>query len=87
MASTEYRPEVVCKALAVHIAEFPPTEDGSLFTTANGNLYRHEHYGARIFAPSVKKAELPAGTTSHALRQRAPGSRRVCGRSRRAIGP
>src|SRR5215203_106560 len=61
-------PEVVGKALTAHIAEFPPTEDGSLFTTANGNLYRHEHYGARIFAPSVKKAELPAGTTSHALR-------------------
>ena len=59
---------MVGKALAAHIAEFPPTEDGSLFTTANGNLYRHEHYGARIFAPSVKKAELPAGTTSHALR-------------------
>jgi integrase len=61
-------PEVVGKALAAHIAEFPPTDDGSLFTTANGNLYRHEHYGARIFAPAVKKAELPAGTTSHALR-------------------
>ena len=61
-------PEVVGKALAAHIAEFPPTEDGSLFTTANGNLYRHEHDGARIFAPSVKKAELLAGTTSHALR-------------------
>jgi integrase len=63
-------PEVVGKALAAHIAEFPPTEDGSLFTTANGNLYRHEHYGARIFTPSVKKAELLAGTTSHALRHR-----------------
>jgi integrase len=47
--------EVVGKALAAHIAEFPPTEDGSLFTTANGNLYRHEHYGARIFGPSVKR--------------------------------
>jgi len=54
--------------LAAHIAEFPQPDDGSLFTTANGNRYRHEHYGARIFAPSVKKAELPAGTTSHALR-------------------
>lgn len=61
-------PEVVGKALAAHVAEFPPTDDGSLFTTANGNLYRHEHYGARIFASAVKKAELPAGTTSHALR-------------------
>ena len=61
-------PELVSKALAMHIAEFPPTDDGSLFTTANGNLYRHEHYGARIFGPAVKKAELPAGTTSHSLR-------------------
>ena len=32
--------EVVGKALAAHIAEFPPIDDGSLFTTANGNLYR-----------------------------------------------
>ena len=47
---------------------FPPTDDGSLFTTANGNLHRHEHYDARIFASAVKKAELPPGTTSHALR-------------------
>jgi integrase len=58
---------VVGKALAAHIAELPPTDDGSLFTTANENLYRHAHYGARIFAPAVKTAELPAGTTSHAL--------------------
>lgn len=34
-------PEVVGKAHAAHIAEFPPTEDGSLLTAANGNLYRH----------------------------------------------
>jgi integrase len=80
-------PEVIGKALAAHIAQFPPPDDGSLFTTANGNLYRQEHYGARIFAPSVKKAELPAGTTSHALRHHyasvllAAGG--VCGRSRR----
>jgi hypothetical protein len=38
-------PKVVGKALAAHIAEFPPTEAGSLFTTANGNLYRHEPLG------------------------------------------
>jgi integrase len=30
-------------------------------------LYRHEHYGARIFAPAVREAGLPPGTTSHAL--------------------
>jgi integrase len=61
-------PNVVAEALAAHIAEFPLAEDGSLFTTAAGMLYRQEHYGARVFAPAVRKAGLPAGTTSHALR-------------------
>jgi integrase len=59
---------VIAEALAAHIAEFRPAEDGSLFTTAAGMLYRQEHYGARVFAPAVRKAGLPAGTTSHALR-------------------
>jgi len=31
-------------------------------------LYRHEHYGSRIFAKAVRMAGLPAGTTSHHLR-------------------
>ena len=61
-------PGVVADALAAHIAEYPPAPDGSLFTTATGVLYRHEHYGARIFAPAVRRAGLPAGTTSHHLR-------------------
>jgi integrase len=30
--------------------------------------WRQEHYGARIFAPAVRDAGLPAGTTSHDLR-------------------
>jgi integrase len=59
---------VVADALAAHIAEYPPADDGSLFTTPTGMLYRHEHYGARVFAPAVRKAGLPSGTTSHALR-------------------
>jgi len=63
-------PNVVAEALAAHIAEFPQAEDGSLFTTAAGLLYRQEHYGASAFAPAVRKADLPAGTTSHALRHR-----------------
>lgn len=31
-------------------------------------LVRHEHYGSRIFATAVRRAGLPAGTTSHHLR-------------------
>ena len=61
-------PGVVADALAAHIAEYPPAADGSLFTTATGVLYRHEHYGSRIFAKAVRMAGLPAGTTSHHLR-------------------
>jgi Phage integrase family len=61
-------PNVVAEALAAHIAEFPLAEDGSLFTTAAGLLYRQEYYGARVLAPAVRKRGLPAGTTSHALR-------------------
>jgi integrase len=61
-------PAVVADALAAHIAQYPLGEDGSLFTTATGLLYRHEHFGSRIFAPAVREAGLPAGTTSHHLR-------------------
>ena len=36
-------PQVVADALKAHMAEFPPSADGSIFTTAQGNLYRQEH--------------------------------------------
>jgi len=61
-------PDFVAQVLSTHIREFPPAEDGSLFTTTTGKLYRQEHYGARIFAPAAVKAGLPGATTSHALR-------------------
>ena len=44
-------PGVVAEALASHLAEFPAADDGSLFTTPSGMLYRHEHYGARVSPP------------------------------------
>jgi integrase len=31
-------------------------------------VYRHDYYGAQIFAAAVKRAGLPAGTTTHDLR-------------------
>jgi integrase len=61
-------PGVVAEALAAHIAEWPPAADGSLFTTLHGLPHRHEYYGTRVFAKAVRRASLPAGTTSHDLR-------------------
>ena len=60
-------PNVVAEALAEHIAEFPAVGN-SLFTTLHGLPWRHEYYGSRVFAPAVRKAGLPVGTTTHALR-------------------
>jgi integrase len=65
---SDHVPRVVAEALAAHIAEYPPAEDGSLFTTPTDMPYRHEHYGSRIFAKAVRAARLPTGTTSHHLR-------------------
>ncbi len=56
-------PTVVAETLAEHISEFAPAEDGSLFTTTSGNLYRQEHFGARVFKAAVERAGLPAGIT------------------------
>ena len=59
---------MVAETLAAHISEFSPAENGSLFTTTSGHLYRQEHFGARVFKPAAKSAGLPAGVTSHDLR-------------------
>ena len=61
-------PRVVAETLAVHIAAFPPGEDGTPFTTRFGTPYRHDYYGTRIFAAAVTKAGLPPQITSHDLR-------------------
>jgi integrase len=60
-------PQVVADTLAAHIATYPPGDDGSLFTTGTGTVYGREHYGA-TFTGAVKRAGLPAGTTTHDLR-------------------
>ena len=61
-------PTLVAEALARHIEEFPPVGDGTLFYTRSAAPYTHSHYGTGIFVPSVRRAGLPAGTTSHDLR-------------------
>ena len=42
----------------------------SILTTERGNLWRQEHYGAQVFAPAVRAAGLPEGTTSRDLQRR-----------------
>ena len=61
-------PQIVAEAIAEHVRQWPPAEDGSLFTTKSGAVYRHDYYGSQIFVPAVKRAGLPDGTTSHDLR-------------------
>ena len=61
-------PQVVADALAAHLTAFPPGADGSIFTTKTGAVYRHDYFGAQIFAAAVKKAGPPVGTTTHDLR-------------------
>ena len=60
--------QVVADALAAHLVAFPAAADGSIFSTKTGAVYRHDYYGAQIFAATVKQAGLPAGTTMHDLR-------------------
>lgn len=61
-------PQVVAESLSRHVAEFPPGQDGTLFTTRFGAPYAHGYYGTRIFAAAVDRAGVPPSTTSHDLR-------------------
>ncbi|WP_050563703.1 tyrosine-type recombinase/integrase [Salinispora pacifica] len=61
-------PEVVSTALREHSEQFPPADDGTIFTTRFTGPYRHDYYGSLIFSAAVKRAGLPEGTTSHDLR-------------------
>lgn len=61
-------PRVVADALAAHIAEFPPGDDGSIFTSSVGAVYWQDFYASRVFAAAVRRSGLPAGTTTHDLR-------------------
>jgi integrase len=61
-------PQVAADAIAAHLARFPPAEDGTIFTGANGLRHRGDWYGTRVFRSAVAAADLPKGTTSHDLR-------------------
>ncbi|MEH0823363.1 MULTISPECIES: tyrosine-type recombinase/integrase [unclassified Micromonospora] len=61
-------PQVVATAIREHSAQFPPTTDGTIFTTRFAGPYRHDYYGSLIFSSAVERAGLPKSTTSHDLR-------------------
>lgn len=60
-------PQFAADALAAHIAEFPPLDDGSLFYNSLKRLWTTSHY-TRLFRTVATAADMPPGTTSHDLR-------------------
>jgi integrase len=62
-------PSFVADALAAHIAEFRPLDDGTMFyVKTTRRPWRSDYYGTRIFKKAVTRAGLPGSTSSHDLR-------------------
>ncbi|MGH3603662.1 MAG: site-specific integrase [Pseudonocardiaceae bacterium] len=61
-------PDMVSVAIAEHLRAFPAAPDGLIFHTSTLCPYWQEHYASRVFPTAVKRAGLPAGTSSHDLR-------------------
>jgi integrase len=68
-------PAFVGEALAEHIRQWPPLEDGTLFYgERSGRPYDHAHYSTRIFGRAVARlaaaegSTFPTGITTHDLR-------------------
>jgi integrase len=61
-------PRVASVALARHLEQLEPTEDGLIFHTRAGLPIAHDWFGNKIFVPAAQRAGLPAGTTTHDLR-------------------
>lgn len=61
-------PDVVGRALAAHLAEFPVTHpDGLIFTEPDGGMMRRTYFNDRAWAPALKAAGVD-GITFHDLR-------------------
>ncbi|WP_030437375.1 tyrosine-type recombinase/integrase [Actinoplanes subtropicus] len=61
-------PGFVADALALHMKEYPPLRDGSVFHNSRGGVWTHAAYGTKVLGDAVERAGLPEGTTSHDLR-------------------
>jgi integrase len=66
-ARTVSLPEPVVAALSRHVAEFPPSPDRLVFTTATGRPVSLNRFRKRVFAPAVS-ASVGAPCTPHTLR-------------------
>lgn len=60
-------PTVVVDALARHLADFRPGEDGLVFTSQRGEPIRRPRF-SEDWRPAVARAGLPVGTRFHDLR-------------------
>jgi integrase len=61
-------PQVAAEVLAAHIAQFPPGDDGLIFTGAHGHGWASGGWLWRRYRESAAAAGLPEGTMSHDLR-------------------
>lgn len=60
-------PRVVVDALAAHMAEFPPGEQGLIFTSQRGAPVRRNTFN-QMWTRTVKRAGVPSTVRFHALR-------------------
>jgi integrase len=60
--------QFVIEALSVHVAQFPPTEEGLLFSTPKGAPLRRGSFNSDVLKPALKRAGLPEGISFHDLR-------------------
>jgi integrase len=58
------------ETLAEHVALYP-SEDGFVFTAAEGGPIRHHNFYVRHYKPAVERAALPSGLRFHDLRHTA----------------
>src|SRR5215217_167446 len=61
-------PGVVVAALAAHLAEFPASADGFVFTDDNGAPMRRTRFSRAVWIPMRTAAGLPASVSCHDLR-------------------
>ena len=61
-------PPFLCRTVAEHLARYPPSADGLVFTSPTGRPLRHDLFYARHFKPAVARAGLPPALRFHDLR-------------------
>ena len=65
-------PPFLCEMLSMHIEEYS-SEDGMVFTSAQGGPLRHHNFSVRQFADAIVEAKMPEGLRFHDLRHTCVG--------------